>query len=419
MIAANRTSAMHVGLLSPAWPPAEFPNGIVTYVRALRDELVAQGHRVTIFPVVHEAPAEPGVVAVAPGPLRRTVAALQRRLSGRPATVFDFGRTIASALRSVHARDPIDVFEMEESFGWSADVASLTGLPVVVRLHGPAFVTLVDEELATDFGIEKVRREGLALREACFITAPSRCTLVETIDRYRLEPRIAEQVVNPLRIDGDLPQWSAATHDRNELLYVGRFDKIKGGDIVVRAFERLHAADPRLRLVFVGPDGGIPGRAGPIHLEEFIASLGKPALGEAIDRRGKLRPEEIVKLRTSAAVSVVASRRENQPYSALEAMLQACPLVCTDTSGLSEIVVDAATGLKARPEDPDDLARQIRRLLDDPKLASDLGVAGRRHVLEHHSPAEVVRQTVAVYRRAIDLHRRGRALGNAPRQGSG
>jgi len=400
---------MHVGLLSPAWPPAQYPNGIVTYVRALRDELVRQGHRVTIFPVVHEGAAEPGVMPVAPGALRRTVAALQRRVSGRPTTVFEFGKTIAAAVRRVHARDPIDVFEMEESFGWSADVETGTALPVVVRLHGPAFVTLVSEELATEFGSEKVRREGSALQQARCITAPSRCTLVETIDRYRLEPRLAEQVPNPLRIDGEPPRWNVEAHDRAELLFVGRFDKVKGGDLVVRAFDRLHAADPRLRLVFVGPDGGLPGRAGarPMHLAEFIASLGNPTLGAAIDCRGRLPPEEIVALRTSAAVTDIASRRENQPYSALEAMLQACPLVCTDTSGLSEIVVDGLTGLKARPEDPDDLARQVRRLLDDPDLARDLGVAARRHVLEHHSPAEVVRQTLAVYRRAIDLHRSG------------
>ena len=39
---------MHIALFSPAWPIGRAPNGIVTYVDALRTGLHAQGHRVSI-----------------------------------------------------------------------------------------------------------------------------------------------------------------------------------------------------------------------------------------------------------------------------------------------------------------------------------------------------------------------------------
>jgi glycosyltransferase involved in cell wall biosynthesis len=158
--------------------------------------------------------------------------------------------------------------------------------------------------------------------------------------------------------------------------------------------------------MFVGPDPGLASADGTtIHLREFIASFADARLAERISVRGVLSQAEIGPLRVSAAVTVVASRRESQGYAALEAMLQGCPVVCTDTSGLGEIVEHGVTGLKARPNDADDLAAQIERLLGDPALGSVLGRAARAYVIEHHSPEKVVRQTLDVYRRAIDLQR--------------
>jgi glycosyltransferase involved in cell wall biosynthesis len=97
-------------------------------------------------------------------------------------------------------------------------------------------------------------------------------------------------------------------------------------------------------------------------------------------------------------------------------MLHACPVVVTDTSGLSEVVEDGVTGLKAKPEDPEDLAARIERLLDDRGLARSLGAAGRAFVLREHAPAAVVARMLAVYRRAIELRSAAAlaAQGNMP-----
>ena len=396
---------MHVGLLSPAWPAGLVANGIVTYVDALRRELVAQGHRVSVFALATDGQEHPGCHRVEAGALGR-LRSRALRLAGRRATVYDLGRSIASTIAAVHARDPIDVVEMEESFGWAADVAAQTRVPVVVKLHGPAFVTLAEEERETAFGAEKIRREGEALQDAPVIVAPAQCTLDETIARYGLRPRIAERVVNPLAGTTDVPLWDAATCERRTLLFVGRFDRIKGADVLILAFRRLLVDFPDLKLVFVGPDGGLARRDGPpVHLAEFVAALGDPAVARNLVYRGPLRSDEITVLRTRAVATVIASRRENQPYSALEALLQACPVVCTDTSGLGELVEHGVTGLKARPEDAEDLAAQIRRVVERPELGRALGLAGRASVVARHAPAVVVRQTLAVYRRAVELAR--------------
>jgi glycosyltransferase involved in cell wall biosynthesis len=94
---------------------------------------------------------------------------------------------------------------------------------------------------------------------------------------------------------------------------------------------------------------------------------------------------------------------ESQGYTALEAMLQGCPVVCTNHSGLAEIVEHGVTGLKAAPDSAEDLACQLLRLVDDPGLGARLGSAARRHVLEEHSPEHVARLTDEFYGRALAL----------------
>ena len=37
---------------------------------------------------------------------------------------------------------------------------------MVVRLHGPAFLSYTEEELTTDFAQRRIDREGVALRKA-------------------------------------------------------------------------------------------------------------------------------------------------------------------------------------------------------------------------------------------------------------
>ena len=398
---------MHVGLLAPSWPSSAHPNGIVTYVHCLREELLRQGHRVSVLTVTLAPDHRDGSVREIRRDWRdRASASVARWMFHRLPSVFDYGPTIARAVRRLHADDPLDVLEMEESFGFPLRVAAEVRVPVVVRLHGPAFLTMVDEELKTPFGAEKVRREGVALAAQRVLTSPSRWTLEQTVARYSLQPLIAERVPNPIDENDRLPMWRLAECDRKTVLFVGRFDRIKGADTLLLAFRELLVTHPDVKLVFVGPDNGLSGDgAPPVHLKEFVAELGGP-LASALSYRGRLDRDEISRLRVSALMTVVSSRRENQPYAALEAMLQGCPIVCTDTSGLSEIVEHDVTGLKAAPESPVALAGEIRRIVDTPELGARLGAAARSYVKARHSAAVATRQTLDVYRRAIELQGR-------------
>ena len=394
---------MHVAFYSPAWPLKHHPNGVVTYVHWMREELRRLGHRVSIFTTLLDEP-EADVYAVE-GSLGLRVRSWLR-LGGDPTErkIMEWGRLLAATVLSVHRRMPIDVFEMEESFGWVADVQAATSIPTVVKLHGPAFLSLIEEELETPLARAKIEREGRALKRMAYVTSPARHTLDETIARYGLTPVVARHIDNPLSLPATAPLWALDRCDRKRLLFVGRFDKRKGGDLVLRAFDALAKSDHSLQLTFVGPDGGVIDSQGQrLSFNDARTTLCAESTRSRIDYRGGLDPHKIYPLRAEAYLTILASRWDNQSYAALEAMAQGCPLVSSEAGGQSEFVVDGSTGLLAKTGSVDDLRQRIAIMLHDSHEAAELGRRARDYVLAQHAPSVVVAKTLEVYEAAIGM----------------
>ena len=96
---------------------------------------------------------------------------------------------------------------------------------------------------------------------------------------------------------------------------------------------------------------------------------------------------------------VMASRQEGLCSSILDAFWQEVPVVATSAGGIPELVVDQETGLLARPEDPQDLARALESMLGNKEL-QDRCVRRAREVLEERfSLQTMARAYAAIYER--------------------
>jgi len=397
---------MHVAFFSPAWPLKQFNSGVVTYVHWMKYELEQGGHQVSVFTGnLGRASDDDRVHQISPSLFSR-VRARVRRVSADQ-RVFQAYVDIARAIRRIHRREPIDIIEMEESFGWFAQVAELTSLPTVVKLHGPAFLST--EDLRTPFGRERIAREGVALRKAAALTAPCHFTLRHTLERYDLKPGLCRKIVNPMTLPDEAPLWSLDSCNRNTILFVGRFDFCKGGDVVLKAFREVLERRPECRLIFAGPDVGLEDVAGRvIQFNAYRDAVFPVQLRRQVDYRGPLPNNEVAKLRAKALVTVVASRRENLGYTLLEAMLQGCPIVSSDAGGCPEALDGGKVGLLARSEDVQDFAAKLLSLLDEPAGAATLGRAARFRALETYSAPKVVAESLEFYREVIAKHQSSR-----------
>lgn len=411
---AAERDALKVAYLSPGWPSGRWANGIVSYVgnmlQGLRSQPGAGGYVVSTKPALPSEPAEDGVIYLTPPRrtrLGRLCGAITRETDAQ-ALLRQQSNQIAAAVQRLVRERSLDVFELEESVGFAGRVIPKVVVPVVVRLHGPWFLN------GTALGVpqdEKFRqRDQLELPgivNAAVVTGVSKQVLQATREHYGIELPNAEVIYNPVPPCPPESRWSARECDPDHILFVGRFDRHKGGDTVIDAFARIAARHPTARLSFAGPDRGCRDDAGKRWLlpEYVSAKLPDPRVRARFEWLDLQTHEQIVKLRQRAAVTVVASRYETFGIAAVEAMAAGCPLVSTDAGGLSEIVSDGVNALVARAGDADDLAGKVLSLLEHRDRAVALGDravhdAGRFH------PDVIAAQSVALYRRTVEQFKR-------------
>src|SRR5204863_3031252 len=88
--------------------------------------------------------------------------------------------------------------------------------------------------------------------------------------------------------------------------------------------------------------------------------------------------EVVNQLYSHAAVFACPSVYEPFGIINLEAMACGTAVVASAVGGILEVVEDGVTGRLVAPARPDDLAGAIRKLLDDPERARQMGAAGRK-----------------------------------------
>src|SRR5699024_4788815 len=124
---------------------------------------------------------------------------------------------------------------------------------------------------------------------------------------------------------------------------------------------------------------------------------------EAFGLRGKVlflgHREDVPALLAASDLLVLPSLYEGLPNVVLEAMRFRKPVIATAAPGTTEVVEDGETGLLVPLRKPTELARAIRRVIEDPSLANRLGEAGRARVESEFRAATMVERFAALYER--------------------
>src|SRR5229473_1372333 len=221
---------MRIGIFSPSWPPGSDPNGIVTYVGNLVPALRRLGHEV--FIVTNNA-FDGDQNSIDLRSYKRPLPIWHRALfkvAPEAAAFKAAAQPLVSAIQYLIAQHGIEIFEMEETYGLSAAISGLKIITVVVRLHGPWFL---NKRNRSSSDIKRVEREGIALAAASAITSPSSYILDAVRNYYQIDPSKGYSLFNPIAPADHQRLWKLGTCDRNGILFIGRFNEIKGGDLVL------------------------------------------------------------------------------------------------------------------------------------------------------------------------------------------
>jgi glycosyltransferase involved in cell wall biosynthesis len=364
---------MKIGYYAPFWPPESGANGIVTYLGEIIPALEGLGHEITVLTPQH---------VKRHNLLRRALF----RLSPTDGLYSALAEALTLQITELVKNSQIDILEIEESFGLAHAVTSLNKFPVCVRLHGPWFLNKRSDDKRRE------TLEGRALRSAAAISSPSLKVLEATKARYsRVAP--SQTIPNPIKT----PVQAWAPTDLQSILFVGRFDRIKGADLAVKAFSLLASEFPDLKMTMVGPDDGIDGQ----NASQYVLRELAPHALARFSFLGALSPNKIAELRLSHSMCVSCSRHEVMPYSVLESMALGCPIIASDVGGIPEMIASGTNGLLFPSESIDDFTKSIRVLLHDPKKAARLGLQARLDAAKYDPHVIAVRST-ALYQESID-----------------
>jgi glycosyltransferase involved in cell wall biosynthesis len=154
---------------------------------------------------------------------------------------------------------------------------------------------------------------------------------------------------------------------------VGRIDRDKRVDVMIRAMAQLQGAARQAVLVLVGDRG-----TGSQQYTDEVIELGRQLLGDRFVVTG--RRSEIPEI--MRCLDVMASSSVHEPFglTVLEAMAAGRAVIVTNAGGPPEFVTDGVTGLVVAPENVEELANGLQRLLDDPALRDRLGQAAQTAV---------------------------------------
>lgn len=141
------------------------------------------------------------------------------------------------------------------------------------------------------------------------------------------------------------------------------------------------------------------------------------ARAEALGIAGRLRllgwRRDVPDLLAVFDVAVLTSLWEGLPRVVPEAIAAGRPLVVTAVDGAAEILEHEEHALLVPPSDPDAVAREVLRLLDDPALGRRLVVAARP-LLQGFDIDRMVREQESLYARLLEKAAAGVAMATTP-----
>jgi len=177
---------------------------------------------------------------------------------------------------------------------------------------------------------------------------------------------------------GEVRESLSIDPDSRLILSLGMIEARKGQSVLARAWARLERDHPEAELALVGA-ADTPYCNG---LRRYIEEAGIADRCRLVDATMNTLAWHL-----AADLFVLPSDVESAPVVLAEAMGFETPVLATDVFGIPELIADGRDGFLCEPNDVDDLARVLDRILrlDRDRLAA-VGARGSRRAREHHDP---------------------------------
>jgi len=167
---------------------------------------------------------------------------------------------------------------------------------------------------------------------------------------------------------------------KNQILYVGRIERIKGVQVLLSAIKKLSANSiPDFECV-------VAGFGSQDYVDEQKKLIENSGL-KNIRFTGYVDKKQIDALISESLFTVAPSIwYDNMPNSVLESLALGTPVIASNHGCFPELVIHGQTGLLFKAGDVDDLAEKMNLCLNDRHLCLEYGSNAVKFINDYHSP---------------------------------
>jgi glycosyltransferase involved in cell wall biosynthesis len=285
---------------------------------------------------------------------------------------------IAPQLVPLLLKEDADIIHTHGYQFFPSDVALLASKikksPLVLTLHGfpRDFDKLSHRAYFTFFGKEILRTASKIISVSQRVAYEFRSIGVPE-EKITLVPNGVDLEEYKQLPSGDLFRKRLdIKEDERMLLTIGRLEKIKGFQYLIKALPSIIKEVGSTKLVIAGPEFS--------YGSELKQLVEETNVRDNVIFYGPINGKEKFEAFSAADIVTIPSLYEGFGILLLEAMAAGKPLIATSTGAAPEIIQNGKNGILVNPGDSEDLAGKVIKLLSDERLMSFISQESRKTV---------------------------------------
>jgi len=283
---------------------------------------------------------------------------------------------------------------------YAAMAGILTRTPVVATYHGMVDINPNErfkwlKNVAMKCGIKRfvaVSNRLLKNIESQNLLVPDKSTVIYNgvdIEKYGVERK------KPSTLDSrqTIKELLALPEEATMIGSLGNIRSAKAYDVLIRAGEIVIKICPNVHFIIAG------------HMKEPLMSQ-LEQLVEELELKSRFHfigfCNDSAKFLSQMDFFCLSSSSEGFSISTIEAMASVLPVVVTKCGGPEEIIIDSSMGSMVQTGNPQELANELIRLIENPEQASSLAVNARKRVENAFSLDKMVDSYNEIYKNILE-----------------
>jgi phosphatidylinositol alpha-1,6-mannosyltransferase len=326
-----------------------------------------------------------------------------------------FARSASIRIKELNKQNRIDIIHANLPLVPNFAIPKNSAKAIVCAVHstwkGEAIVTKRDNPKELNPNEKSMLRFNFVLRSyekklmkrSDALIAVSKYTVNELTDLYGIDKNKIHVIYNGVDIERFKPRPNRAElrrefgleEDKKTVLFVGRLYHRKGIDTMLRSVPPILKEFSNVKFVISG--------TGFKQKEESLRNLAKELdIEDHVTFLGYVPDEKLPLLYSASDIFVLPAIYENFPFAILEAQATGLPVISTNVGGIPEFLVDNQNGFVIEPRDSTQLTQRLLTLLQDAKLAKEMGDRGRKLIEEKFDWRLITAQVIDLYHKLLE-----------------